>query len=142
MPSASFQQVVGARSKLASQSAEAELAGDHDKALRFADDAIKADAKNPWAQYDRGDALGALKRADEAIAAFHEAEVRYAETEVWGKSIAIWGQANVLSQAGRCQEAAPIFERYASLVEGVDKGAAEFARQSAKHCTPRAAAAR
>jgi tetratricopeptide (TPR) repeat protein len=123
--------------RLASQSAEAELAGDHDKALRLADEASKADPKNPWAYYDRGDALAALRRPDEAIAAFHEAEQRYSEAEVWGKSIAIWGQANVLSRASRCQEAAPIFERYASLVERVDKGAAELARQHAKQCTSR-----
>jgi tetratricopeptide (TPR) repeat protein len=125
--------------RLASESAEAELAGDHDKALRLADEAIKTEPKNPWAYYDRGDALGALHRPDEAIAAFHEAEDRYSEADLWGKSIAIWGQANVLTQAGRCQEASPIFERYASLIERVDKGAAELARQFAKRCTPRIA---
>jgi predicted Zn-dependent protease len=125
---------------LASESAEAELAGDHDKALRLADDAIKTEPKNPWAYYNRGDALGALHKLDDAIVAFREAERRYSEVEMWGKSIAIWGQANVLVQAGRCQDASPIFERYALLVETVDKGAAEFARQYAKHCTPRPAA--
>lgn len=126
--------------RLASESAEAELAGDHDKALRLADDAIKTDPKNPWAYYDRGDALGALHRTDDAVVAFHESERRYSEAEVWGKAIAIWGQANALSQAGRCQDASPIFERYAILVEAVDKGSAELARQYAKHCVPRLAA--
>ena len=126
--------------KLASESAEAELAGDHDKALRLADDAIKTDPKNPWAYYSRGDALGALHKVDDALVAFREAERRYSELEVWGKSIAIWGQANVLDQAGRCQDASPIFERYASLAETVNKGAAELARQYAKQCTPRPAA--
>lgn len=136
---AALQQSVppSAGDKLASESAEAELVGDHDKALRLADDAIKTDPKNPWAFYDRGDALGALHRTDDAIVAFHEAERRYSETEVWGKSIAIWGQANVLSQLGRCDEASPIFERYASLVETVDKSGAEVARQYAKRCSPR-----
>jgi len=123
--------------ELATQSAEAELAGDHDKALRLADDAIKADPKNPWAYYDRGDALGALRRTDEAVVAFHDSERRYSEAEVWGKSIAIWGQANALGQAGRCEEASPVFERYAVLVEAVDKGAAQLARQYAKHCVTR-----
>lgn len=125
-----------AADKLASESAEAELAGDYAKALRLADDAIKTDSKNPWAYYNRGDALGALHRLDEAIAALQDAERRFSEAEIWGKSIAIWGQANVLYQVGRCQDAAPVFERYASLVDKVDKGAAEVARQAAKHCTP------
>jgi tetratricopeptide (TPR) repeat protein len=120
----------------ASESAEAELAGDHDKALRLADDAIKSDPKNPWAYYNRGDALGALHRPDEAIAALENAEQRFSAAELWGKSIASWGKANVSYQLGRCQNAAPIFERYASLVEQVDKGAADVARQAAKHCTP------
>jgi tetratricopeptide (TPR) repeat protein len=126
--------------KLASESAEAELAGDHDKALRLADDAIKIDPKNPWAYYARGDALGAVHKVDDAIVAFREAERRYSEAEVWGKSIAIWGQAHLLDQAGRCQDASPIFERYAILVATVDKGAAELARLYAKHCTPQPAA--
>jgi len=125
--------------KLASQSAEAELAGDHDKALRLADDGIKTDPKNPWAYYSRGDALGALHKPDDAIVAFREAERLFSEAQVWGKSIAIWGQANVLYQAARCQDASPIFERYAILVATVDKGAAELARQYAKRCTPKAA---
>jgi tetratricopeptide (TPR) repeat protein len=124
---------------LASESVVAEVAGDHDKALRLADDAIKTDPKNPWAYYDRGDALGALHRTDDAIVAFREAERRYSDAEVWGKSIAIWGQANVLSQLGRCGEASPIYERYASLVETVDRSDAEVARQYAKRCSPRLA---
>jgi tetratricopeptide (TPR) repeat protein len=125
-----------AADNLASESAEAELAGDHDKALRLADDAIKSDPKNPWAYYNRGDALGALHRLDEAIAALENAERRFSAAELWGRSIAIWGQANVFYQLGRCQDAAPIFERYASLVEEVDKGASEGARQAARHCMP------
>jgi predicted Zn-dependent protease len=129
-----------AADKLASESVEAELAGDHDKALRLADEAIKTDAKNPWAHYDRGDALGALHRPDDAIAAFHDAERRFSEAEIWGKSIAIWGQANVLVQAGRCQDAGPVLDRYAALVEKVDTGAAEFGRRFAKQCTTRPAA--
>jgi tetratricopeptide (TPR) repeat protein len=126
-----------AADNLASESAAAELTGDHDKALRLADDAIKADPKNAWAYYNRGDVLGALHRPDEAIAALENAERRFSAAELWGRSIAIWGQANVFYQLGRCQNAAPIFERYASLVEEVDKGAADVARQAAKYCTPR-----
>jgi tetratricopeptide (TPR) repeat protein len=129
-----------AADKLASQSAEAELSGDHAKALDLADQAINADAKNPWGYYDRGDALGALHRMDDAMAAFRDAERRCSDSDVWGKSVAIWAQANVLSQVGRCDEALAIFERYASFVEKVDSAAAALARLYGKQCTRRPAA--
>lgn len=125
---------------LASDSAQAEVAGDHDKALKLADKAIRTDPKNPWATYDRGDALSALRRPDDAVVAFQQAEQRYGNAEMWGKSIAIWGEANAFSQVGRCQEAVPIFDRYATFVEAVDKAAAALARQYAKQCTARPAA--
>lgn len=130
----------GAGDRLASQSAEAELTGDHQKALQLADEAIKTDPSEPWGYYDRGDALGYLGRVDDAVAAFGEAAMRFPEPDTWGKSVALWGQANALSQVGRCQEATPAFERYATFVEKVDRGAAAMARQFALHCTPRPAA--
>ena len=92
---------------------------------------------NPWGYYDRGDALMTSHRADEAVAAFREAERRFQESDIWGRSVAIWGQANVFGQEGRCQDAAPIYERYAVFVEKVDQGAGAFARQYGMHCTPR-----
>jgi tetratricopeptide (TPR) repeat protein len=130
----------GSASKYTTQSAEAQLAGDHAKALSLADEAMKADPKDPWGYYDRGNALRALHRTEEAVAAFRDAEERSPASDVWGKSVAIWGQANVYSQDGRCQEAAPLFERYAVLVEKVDTGAADLARQFSKHCISRPSA--
>jgi tetratricopeptide (TPR) repeat protein len=121
---------------LAGQAAEAQLAGNHETALRLADEAIKADAKEPWGYYNRGDVLASLHRLDDAVEAFRRAESQSPDADVWGKSVAIWGQANVFRQAGRCQEAAPIFERYASLVEKLDREAATLARAYAKSCTP------
>jgi len=122
--------------KLASQSAAAQMAGDHEKALQLADEAIKADSKEPWGYYDRGDALASLHRLDDALAAFRQAAQRFSVADNWGKSVAIWGQANVLRQAGRCQDASPIFEQYASFVEKLDTDAATLARKSEKDCTP------
>ena len=119
---------------LASESIQAELTGNHEKALQLANDAIKADPKNPWGHYDGGDALESLKRVDDAASAFRQAEQYFSDGDVWGKSIAIWGQANVLRQVGRCQDAIPIYERYASFVEKLDPDAAALARTYEKSC--------
>lgn len=124
---------------LTSQSVQAELAGDHAKALQLADDAIKSDAKNPWARYAKGDALGSLQRTDDAASSFREAEQHFSDAEMWGKSIAIWGQANAFLQVGRCQDSSPLYERYASFVEKVDPEAAALARRFEKSCITRAA---
>jgi tetratricopeptide (TPR) repeat protein len=125
--------------ELASKSAQAELAGDHERALLLANDAIKTAPNDPWGHYSAGDALGSLQRIDDAVAAFRQAEQHFAETESWGRSIAIWGQANVLRQVGRCNDAFPIFERYAAYVEKLDPDAAALALKYQKYCAPRAA---
>jgi len=127
----------GPSNVLTTQSVQAEIAGDHTKGLTLAEQAIKADPKDPWGHYDRADALNALRETEQAVPAFREAEQLFPEKDVWGKSVAIWGQANAYNQAGRCQEAAPIYERYAAFVEKLDREAAALARQYAKHCTPR-----
>jgi tetratricopeptide (TPR) repeat protein len=128
-------------SKLATESVKSDIAGDHEKALRLADDAIKADSTDPWGYYNRGDALLSLKKVDDAVAAFHDAERRFPETDPWGKSVAIWGQANAFAQAGRCQEAGSHYERFALFVEQVEPSAAGQGRKVAKQCVSRAPAA-
>jgi tetratricopeptide (TPR) repeat protein len=90
-----------------------------------------------WEHTHHGDALVASRRFDEAVAAYREAEQRLPATDTWARSIAIWGQANALKEAGRCTEAAPIYERYARFVEQRDPQAAAMARQYAKKtCLP------
>jgi tetratricopeptide (TPR) repeat protein len=128
-------------SKLTTESVKADIAGDHEKALRLADDAIKADPNDPWGYYNRGDALASLKKVDDAVAAFHDAERRFPETDPWGKSVAIWGQANALAQAGRCQEAGTHYERFSVFVEKIDPSAAGQGRKVAKQCVTHAPAA-
>jgi tetratricopeptide (TPR) repeat protein len=90
-----------------------------------------------WEYYRRGDELVISRRFDEAVASYREAELRLPETALWGKSVAIWGQANALREAGRCAEAAPIYERYAAFVEARDPEAAALGRRySKKPCVP------
>jgi len=128
-----------AADELASESVQAELAADHTKALQLAEDAVKTDPNNPWGRYAKGSALGALQRTDDAASAFREAEQHFSAPEMWGKSIAIWGQANAFFQVGRCQDSSPLYERYASFVEKVDGEAAALARRFEKSCIPRPA---
>ena len=119
---------------LAGQSSAANMAGDYEKALQLADKAIRADPKEAWGYYARGDALAALRRVDDAVAAFRQAEQLFPTADGWGKSIAIWGGANALRQAGRCEDAAAILERYAAFVGPIDAQAAAFAQKTEKEC--------
>jgi Flp pilus assembly protein TadD len=119
---------------LAGQSSAAEMGGEYDKALQLADKAIRADPKEAWGHYARGDALTSLRRVDDAVAAFRQAEQLFPATDGWGKSIAIWGGANALRQAGRCEDASALLERYASFVEHLDAQAAAFAQKTEKEC--------
>jgi tetratricopeptide (TPR) repeat protein len=110
------------------------MAGAYEKALQLADKAIRADSKEAWGYYARGDALASLRRVDEAVAAFRQAEQLFPAADGWGRSIAIWGEANVLRQAGRCGDASAILERYASFVGPSDAQAAAFAQKTEKEC--------
>ena len=124
-------------SALTTESVEAGLAGNDAKALALADEAIQKDAKDPWGYFNRGDALRALHRTDEAVSAFRDAEARMTPGDLWGRSVAIWGQADALARDGRCRDAAPVYERYAAAVENADRASADLARLYARHCTPR-----
>jgi tetratricopeptide (TPR) repeat protein len=122
---------------LASQSAENLIRGRAGDALQVANDAISADARNPWAHYDKAAALGNLGRTDDAVAEFRVAQSTFSNADPWGRSVAIYGRANTLAQAGRCNEAQPAFEEYASFVEPNDATAAAQARQISRECVPR-----
>jgi tetratricopeptide (TPR) repeat protein len=124
-------------SVLTTSSIDTEAAGDHPAALELADAAIRADPDDAWGHYVRANALLALKRVDDAVAAYREAERRFPASDPWGTSVAIWGQANAFVQVNRCHDATPIFERYAAFVERIDPAAAALARQYAKkQCAP------
>jgi len=123
---------------LASGAAEALVAGKPAEALQRADQAIAADARDPWAHYDRAAALTDLGRVDEAVAEFKVAQTSFSAQDPWGRSIAIYGRANALAQAGRCGEARPAFEEYAVFVERSDPPGAGLARSYATQCQPRA----
>lgn len=108
------------------------VGGDAPGALELANEAIRADPNGPWGYYVRGVAQLALKRVDDAVASFHDAERRFSASDPWGTSIAVWGQANSLLEARPCRDASAQYQRYASLVEHIDPAAAAMGRAFAK----------
>jgi Flp pilus assembly protein TadD len=125
-------------SALASEAAEQLVRGRPNDALQVANNAVAADARNPWAHYDKAAALVNVGRLDEGVAEFRVAQNSFSASDPWGRSVAIYGRANALAQAGRCDEARPAFEEYAAFVEPSDPRSAALARGYAGNCVPRA----
>ena len=122
--------------QLASRAAQAEISGAPEQALKLADEGIKADAKDPWPYYNRACALASLNRVDEAVAAYQQAEQHFSAADSWGKSVAMYGRANVLRGAGRCDEANQAFADFIVLVQPSDPQGAAMAHEYAARCRP------
>ena len=120
-------------SQAATQAATAEMKGDAQAAIKFADAGIAADAADPWPYYNKAEALARLGQTDAAVASFILAEQRFNPADRWGKSVAIFGRAHALAQAKRCQEARAAFVDYATLLSD-DPNAANLARRYADDC--------
>lgn len=118
----------------ASRAAEALTRGAPNQALEYADEAIKADRRNGWAHYDRAAALMELRRYDEAVGSYRDAEAQFTGTDAWAHSVAVWGRAHALAQAGRCGEAREVYKAYARLVERTDPDGAAMAQRRADAC--------
>jgi len=127
---------------LTSRAASAEMAGDPQAALKLADKAIAANPRDPWGYYDRAMALSHVGQLDRALESFVAAEQRYAARDLWGRSVAIYGRAHALSEAGRCGEALQTFGVYASLVREQDPKSANLAMKYGDECRSPAAAPR
>jgi Flp pilus assembly protein TadD len=120
----------------ASQAAEALSRGDNLEALSRADEALRSDPKSGWGHYNRAAALAALKRTDEALAAYDQAAAHFAANDTRGRSLALWGKAHVLYRSGRCDEAARAFGDYAKLVGTSDPQSTNLASERASSCHP------
>ncbi|HXU02878.1 MAG TPA: tetratricopeptide repeat protein [Polyangia bacterium] len=121
-------------SELTTRSAKAAMAGDSQKSLELAEQAIQASPQSPWPYYNKGMALARRGQTDAAVAALSAAEVRFANADPWGRSVAIYGRANTLAGAGRCAEAREAFEQYAKFVEERAPNSAALARRYATEC--------
>jgi tetratricopeptide (TPR) repeat protein len=126
--------------QLASRAAKAEIAGNPAQALELADEGIQADANDPWPYYNRACALASLNRVDEAVAAYQQAQQHFSVADSWGKSVAIYGRANVLREAGRCDEANTAFADFIVLVQSSDPKGAAMAHEYAANCRQRSPA--
>jgi tetratricopeptide (TPR) repeat protein len=120
-------------SDLSTRSAEALMRADYPEAVKLADQAIDADASNPWPYYDRAEALAAEKRVDEAVRSFRQAEARFGD-DPWGRSVAVYGRALALDQAGRCDEARVVYDAYAALVNPYEPSLARTAQTYGQEC--------
>jgi tetratricopeptide (TPR) repeat protein len=119
---------------LTTRAAIAAMNGNPAQARDLANQAIRADPRDPWPYYNKGMALAQLGEIDAAIAALYAAEKHFAPTDRWGRSVAIYGRAHSLSQAGRCVEAVQAFAEYAIFVGKDDPQAASMARRYAQNC--------
>jgi tetratricopeptide (TPR) repeat protein len=125
----------------ASEMSSAVVDGDYARALRRADVAgtLTSDEEpsSPWVDYNRGVALSELGRTDEAVRAFASAESAFGASkgtnDRWRTSIAVYGRARALDNAGRCAEAAKAYREYAALAPGRDQAAVALA--TSKKCT-------
>jgi tetratricopeptide (TPR) repeat protein len=120
-------------SQMSTRAATAEMQGDPQGAIKFADEGIAADPANPWPYYNKGEALARLGKTDAAVATFSQAEQRFGDTDHWGRSVAIFGRAHALAQAKRCQEARAAFQEYAAWVKN-DPNAVQLARRYSDDC--------
>jgi tetratricopeptide (TPR) repeat protein len=121
-------------SALSTRAAIADMNGDPAQARDLANEAIRANPRDPWPYYNKGMALAQLGETDGAIAALFAAEQHFAPADRWGRSVAIYGRAHTLRKAGRCPEASKAYEEYASFVAQQDPQSATLARRYAADC--------
>ena len=124
-----------ASAELSSRAATAEMKGNPQESLKLADRGIRADDKDPWPYYEKGMALARVGEVNGALAALLAAEQHFSPSDRWGRSVAIFGRAHTLAEAGRCDEARAAFQEYMSLVRG-DPDAVALASRYARDCRP------
>jgi tetratricopeptide (TPR) repeat protein len=90
-----------------------------------------------WLDYDRGEALTGVGRTDEAIEVFRKAALRFQSAgDDLGRSVAIWGGARALDEAGRCPEARKAYKEFEAYARPRDQRAADMAAAYAGTCRP------
>jgi hypothetical protein len=129
----------GSADPILSAVTSAVLQGDDARVLALTDADATAGTppsqRSPWLDYERAIALARTGRTDDAVAAYGSAATRFAvRGQTTQRSIAIYGEAEVLSRAHRCAEARRAFEAYASLVEPTSARDAKMARTYADDC--------
>jgi tetratricopeptide (TPR) repeat protein len=119
---------------IATDMARALVDGKLSEVLELKDKVSPQAQPNPWIDYNVGSALAGLGRTDEALAAFTRAERAFDEQDRWGRSVAIWGRARVLANAGRCGEARAAVDEYTRVVGASDPHAVRLATSYTSDC--------
>jgi Flp pilus assembly protein TadD len=120
----------------ATRAANAQMEGNPQAALAYAERAIAADPRDPWPHYNKASALARLGNVDEAVKSFTTAEQLFNLGDVWARSVAIYGSAHALAQVGRCDEAKVEYNRYAAFIRERDPRSADMAVRYAATCRP------
>jgi tetratricopeptide (TPR) repeat protein len=119
-----------------SDAVEALCARDYQRVLALSESPSSAPTA-AWLDYDRAAAFTGLARTDEAVETFRRAELRFGEeNDLLGTSVAIWGRARALDEAGRCDEARRAYAQYEALERMRDPRAAEMAAAYSGACKP------
>lgn len=105
------------------------------EALRAGEGVSKAGREDGFYDYARGVALAGVGNVDEAVNAFTQAEDRFGNDRR-NRSIAIYGRARALDNAGRCDEARRAYQEYADLVRATSPSDAGLATSAARMCRP------
>lgn len=121
-------------SSLNTEAATALMRQDYGKALALATRASQADPSDPWSHYTRAQALANLQRVDDALGEFNAALERYLPEDTWGQSVALYGRALALDQAGRCKDAQAAYDKYVQFVQPLDPQAAQVASLQSERC--------
>jgi tetratricopeptide (TPR) repeat protein len=104
----------GSLDRASTQAVEAMTRGDYSEAVGHAEHGLAYHPKDAWLAYDRGSALVAMGQLDEGLPELRRAEQGF--TNAHDRSLAVYRGALALEQAGRCDEAAQAFDRYATLI--------------------------
>jgi len=108
--------------------------GSYENALELADRGVAFAPHSAWAHYERAVALQHLMRTNDAIAAYRLAHALFPASDMKDRSIALYGVARALDDAGRCTEAAKAYGEFAAIIERSDPAAASMARSYAREC--------
>ena len=96
-----------------------------------------AEANDGWSRYQEAVGLQKQGRTDAALSSYRDAESYFSKSgDKHGSSVAIYGRAHALDEAGRCDEAREAYHQYADLMKPTNPHAAELAIGYAHECQP------
>jgi predicted Zn-dependent protease len=121
--------------ELDGRSAAADMAEKPKEAASLAEQAIRADPQDPWSYYDKGMALARMGDVTGGARMLFTAQQHFHPSDLWGRSVAVFGRAHILAEAGRCDEARAAYREYMALVRG-DPDAVALARRFSRECQP------